>query len=258
LFNNVIGTLVCAQTARLAEVKNFVLVSTDKAVRPTNMMGASKRVSEMVVQAIAANRPKMDSNSNTIYSIVRFGNVLDSSGSVVPIFREQIKNGGPLTVTHPEVTRFFMTIPEAAQLVIQAGALSTSGEVFLLDMGQPVKIYELAQKMLDLSGLTLKDNENPDGDIGIEITGLKPGEKLYEELLIGDNPLPTSHPMILKARENFVMWSELEPKIKALEIAISLNDVMVIRHMLKDLVAGYEPSSEVIEWIYHEESQTTH
>lgn len=205
--NNVFGTLVLAQAAHKYGVKRFVLVSTDKAVRPTNVMGASKRLAEMVLQALAKN---LSNEGKTIFSMVRFGNVLDSSGSVVPLFRKQIQNGGPVTLTHADVTRYFMTIPEAAQLVIQAGSMAQGGEVFVLDMGEPVKIADLARHMIKLSGLEVRDNQNPEGDIEIEITGLRPGEKLYEELLIGDNPEPTTHPRIFRANEEFLHWNDLE------------------------------------------------
>jgi FlaA1/EpsC-like NDP-sugar epimerase len=198
--NNVFGTLATAQAAINANVSDFVLVSTDKAVRPTNIMGASKRLAEMVLQALAAEQP----NARTRLSMVRFGNVLGSSGSVVPKFRQQIRDGGPVTVTDPDVTRYFMTIPEAAQLVIQAGAMARSGDVYVLDMGEPVRILDLAHRMIELSGLTVKNASNPDGDIEIEISGLRPGEKLYEELLIGDNPSQTSHPRIMRATEEFL------------------------------------------------------
>jgi len=211
-------------------------------------MGASKRLAEMVLQAIAATNP------GTKFSIVRFGNVLGSSGSVVPKFRKQIREGGPITLTHPEITRYFMTIPEASQLVIQAGAMAkVGGEVFILDMGQSVKIMDLAQRMVELSGLTLKDEQNPDGEIAIEITGLRPGEKLYEELLIGDNPVPTSHSRILKAHEEFIPWVDLEGKLKALEVALHVNDVGVIRLMLEKLISGYTPSDDIVDWVYLEQ-----
>jgi FlaA1/EpsC-like NDP-sugar epimerase len=245
--NNVFGTLRTAQAATENSVSDFVLISTDKAVRPTNIMGASKRLAEMTLQALAAK------NSRTKFSMVRFGNVLDSSGSVVPKFRQQIRDGGPITLTHPEVTRYFMTIPEASQLVIQAGAMAKGGDVFLLDMGQPVKIIDLAYRMIELSGLMVKDQQNPDGNIEIEITGLRPGEKLYEELLIGDNPKPTSHPRIMKAHEEFVPWVELENKLMSLEIALNVNDLDVIRLMMKTLVAGYVPSNEIVDWVYLEQ-----
>lgn len=254
--NNVWGTLVCAQAAIRNRVSNFVLVSTDKAVRPTNIMGASKRLAEMVLQALAG----VDQGSTphdggvikgkTILSMVRFGNVLGSSGSVVPLFREQIKNGGPITLTHIDITRYFMTIPEAAQLVIQAGAMSRGGDVFILDMGQPVKIIDLARRMIELSGLVVRDEFHPDGDIELAVTGLRPGEKLYEELLIGDNPKPTDHPRIMKAEEQFLTWPELEQKLNALSIAMSVNDVSVIRLLLQDLVSGYQPIGELVDWVH--------
>jgi len=245
--NNVLGTLKAARAAAANGVSDFVLVSTDKAVRPTNIMGASKRLSEMVLQALATMSP------GTKFAMVRFGNVLGSSGSVVPKFRQQIRDGGPITLTHPDITRYFMTIPEAAQLVIQAGAMAKGGDVFVLDMGQSVKIMDLARRMIELSGLTIRDEENPDGDIEIEITGLRPGEKLYEELLIGDNPKPTSHPRIMKAHEDFVPWSELEPKLAALEMALNVNDVGVVRLMLQQLVSGYAPSGEIVDWVHLEQ-----
>jgi len=245
--NNVLGTMRTAQAAAENGVSDFVLISTDKAVRPTNIMGASKRLAEMVLQAIAATNP------GTKFSMVRFGNVLGSSGSVVPKFRQQIRDGGPITLTHPEITRYFMTIPEASQLVIQAGAMAKGGDVFVLDMGQSVKIMGLARRMIELSGLTIKDEHNPDGDIEIEITGLRPGEKLYEELLIGDNPKPTSHSRIMKAHEEFISWSELEDKLKALEMVLNVNDVGVIRLMMERLVSGYTPSDEIVDWVYLEQ-----
>ena len=182
--------------------------------------------------------------------MVRFGNVLGSSGSVVPLFREQIKNGGPITLTHADITRYFMTIPEAAQLVIQAGAMGQGGDVFVLDMGQPVKIIDLARRMVELSGLSVRDEARPDGDIEIAVTGLRPGEKLYEELLIGDNPKPTQHARIMKAHEQFLPWAQLEQKLNALSIAMSVNDVPVIRGMLQQLVSGYQPSGEVVDWVH--------
>jgi FlaA1/EpsC-like NDP-sugar epimerase len=242
--NNVLGTLKAAKAAAANAVTDFVLISTDKAVRPTNIMGASKRLAEMVLQALAATNP------GTKFTMVRFGNVLGSSGSVVPKFRQQIRDGGPITLTHPEITRYFMTIPEAAQLVIQAGAMARGGDVFVLDMGQSVKIMDLARRMVELSGLSVKDAENPEGDIEIEITGLRPGEKLYEELLIGDNPKPTSHPRIMKAHEDFLFWGELEPKLNALELALNVNDVGVVRLMLQQLVSGYAPSGEIVDWVH--------
>jgi len=245
--NNVLGTLNTAHAAMESGVADFVLISTDKAVRPTNIMGASKRLAEMVLQALAADEP------GTKFTMVRFGNVLGSSGSVVPRFRQQIREGGPITLTHPEITRYFMTIPEAAQLVIQAGAMAKGGDVFVLDMGQSVKILDLARRMVELSGLTVRDDNHPDGDIEIEITGLRPGEKLYEELLIGDNPKPTNHSRIMKAHEEFLPWAELEPKLQALDMALNVNDIGVIRQMLQQLVAGYVPNGEIVDWVYLEQ-----
>lgn len=245
--NNVLGTLRTAQAAAENDVKDFVLISTDKAVRPTNIMGASKRLAEMVLQALAEN------TSGTKFSMVRFGNVLASSGSVVPKFRQQIRNGGPITLTHPEITRYFMIIPEASQLVIQAAAMAKGGDVFVLDMGQPIKILDLAQRMIELSGLTVKDAQNPDGDIEIEITGLRPGEKLYEELLIGANPQHTSHLKIMKAQDDFIPWVDLEDKLNTLELALDVNDVGVIRLMMEQLISGYTPGGEIVDWVYLEQ-----
>lgn len=249
--NNVLGTLVTAQAAADHGVADFVLISTDKAVRPTNVMGASKRLAEMALQALAARAG--EERHGTRFSMVRFGNVLGSSGSVVPKFRQQIREGGPITLTHPEVTRYFMTIPEAAQLVIQAGAMAKGGDVFVLDMGQPVKIIDLARRMVELSGLTVKDDENPEGDIALEVTGLRPGEKLYEELLIGDNPKPTVHPRIMKAHEEFLPWASFQAELQALEWALNANDVSVIRLKMQQLVAGYSPSDDIVDWVYLEQ-----
>ncbi len=247
IMNNVMGTLRTAQVAAEVGVSDFVLISTDKAVRPTNIMGASKRLAEMALQALAATK------TDTKFSMVRFGNVLGSSGSVVPKFRQQIRDGGPITLTHPDITRYFMTIPEASQLVIQAGAMAKGGDVFVLDMGAPVRIVDLAHRMVELSGLTVKDEQNPEGDIEIEITGLRPGEKLYEELLIGDNPKPTTHSRIMKAHEEFMPWHVLSDKLKALEMALKVNDVSVIRLMLQQLVTGYTPSDDIVDWVYLEQ-----
>ena len=247
--NNVLGTLHTAKAAAENGVTDFVLISTDKAVRPTNVMGASKRLAEMALQALAADTKY----AATKFSMVRFGNVLDSSGSVVPKFRQQIRDGESITLTHPEVTRYFMTIPEAAQLVIQAGAMAKGGDVFVLDMGQPVKIMDLARRMIELSGLIVQDEQNPAGDVEIEITGLRPGEKLYEELLIGDNPQSTLHPRIMRAQEEFIPWGEFEHKLKSLEIALNVNDVGAIRLMLQQLVAGYLPSEAIMDWVYLEQ-----
>lgn len=263
--NNVWGTKVCAEAAIRNGVQNFVLISTDKAVRPTNVMGASKRLAEMVLQAL--NETELYdgslafkvSNSVTspriCLSMVRFGNVLGSSGSVVPLFRDQIKNGGPITLTHPDITRYFMTIPEAAQLVIQAGAMGSGGDVFVLDMGEPVRIYDLATRIVELSGLSLRNDSNPHGDIEIKVTGLRPGEKLYEELLIGDNPKPTQHPRILKAQEKFMPWEQLHGQLDSLNLALSVNDVPLIRSFLQKLVTGYQPSDEVVDWVHLEQER---
>jgi FlaA1/EpsC-like NDP-sugar epimerase len=263
--NNVQGTLNTAQLAAVHGVSDFVLISTDKAVRPTNVMGTSKRLAEMVLQAQAAQlqgqmRAQVQGQvqgqgGKTRFSMVRFGNVLGSSGSVVPLFRKQIKDGGPITLTDERITRYFMTIPEAAQLVIQAGAMASGGDVFVLDMGEPVKIIDLAKRMVELSGLALKDEANPNGDIAIAVTGLRPGEKLYEELLIGDNPLPTSHPRIMKAHEDFVSWDELQAKLSGLRLALDANDVPLIRSLLKELVPGYQPDGEVVDWVWMENAK---
>lgn len=251
--NNVFGTLVTASAAVTYGVSNFVLISTDKAVRPTNIMGASKRVAELIVQALAdkfvGSECDSTKNKHTIFSIVRFGNVLGSSGSVVPKFRQQISSGGPITLTHLDVTRYFMSIPEAAQLVIQAGALARGGEVFVLDMLEPIKIRELAIRMIELSGLTIRDTHNPDGDIDILVTGLRPGEKLYEELLIGDDPMPTVHPRILMAREHFLNWMILEKKLNELENKVNINDIASIKELLQSLVSGYAPIDEIADWV---------
>ena len=233
--NNVFGTLHVARAAIDAGVANCVLVSTDKAVRPTNVMGASKRMAELVLQALSA----LHEGKGTRFSMVRFGNVLGSSGSVVPLFRSQIAVGGPITVTHPEVTRYFMTIPEAAQLVLHAGAMAQGGEVFVLDMGSPVKIMQLARRMVELSGLRVRDADAPEGDIAISITGLRPGEKLYEELLTGDNPRPTAHPRIMMAQEEFLPWQQLELQLEQLRLAIESSDEAGIKAVLAVCVHGY-------------------
>lgn len=250
--NNVFGTLNMARAALENSVDRFVLISTDKAVRPTNVMGASKRMAELVLQALADERTPVFIDSrpgfgiahanNTCFTMVRFGNVLGSSGSVVPLFRRQLNDGGPLTVTHAEVTRYFMTIPEAAQLVLQAGAMAVGGDVFVLDMGEPVKIMDLARRMVELSGLTVREEGADTGDIEIKVTGLRPGEKLFEELLIGDSPETTAHPRIMKAHEPFLSWAELAPELQAFRIAAQVNDVQAIKAMLKRHVQGYQPS----------------
>jgi FlaA1/EpsC-like NDP-sugar epimerase len=237
--NNVFGTLNCAQASLNCGVSQFILVSTDKAVRPTNIMGASKRIAELILQSMTDNFNK--GNRSTNFSMVRFGNVLGSSGSVAPLFSSQIRAGGPITLTHPEVTRYFMTIPEAAQLVIQASAMAVGGDVFVLDMGEPVRIHDLAVKMVYLSGLLVKDEDHPHGDIEITLTGLRSGEKLYEELLIGDNPQPTSHPKIMKAHEEFLSWDDLQKELEKLNLALETSDDQLIRGMLKKLVPGFQP-----------------
>ena len=243
--NNVYGTLTCAQVSLECSVSNFILVSTDKAVRPTNVMGASKRIAELVLQAMAELAIK--DNHATIFSMVRFGNVLGSSGSVAPLFSTQIATGGPITLTHPKVTRYFMTIPEAAQLVVQASAMAEGGDVFVLDMGEPVRIYDLATKMVYLSGLLVKDEACPHGDIEIKITGLRPGEKLYEELLIGDDPQPTVHPKIMKAHEDFFTWGDLQKNLEKLNLALESSDARLMREMLKKLVPGYHSNGEAVD-----------
>ncbi len=238
LRNNIFGTLSMACAAAQNRVENFVLISTDKAVRPTNIMGASKRLCELVLQAYATEEHK------TCFSMVRFGNVLGSSGSVVPLFRRQIKAGGPVTITHKDITRYFMTIPEAAQLVIQAGAMAKGGDVFLLDMGAPVKIVDLARRMIELSGLTVRDRLHPEGDIEISITALRPGEKLYEELLIAGNPQQTEHPRIFKAHEYFFTMPELMAKLSELQQIMENEDVEAIKVCLQHLVKGFTPDGK--------------
>jgi len=234
--NNVIGTWRCAHAALARGVETFVLISTDKAVRPTNTMGASKRVAEMVLQALAERHP-----DKTRFTMVRFGNVLGSSGSVVPLFREQIKRGGPITITDPRIIRYFMTIPEAAQLVIQAGAMGRDGDVFVLDMGEPVQIVDLARRMVHLSGLDVRDEDNPGGDVEIVYTGLRPGEKLYEELLIGDRVTGTEHPRIMRATENMRSLEQMASVLAALEVACEAGDSERIRMILLDAVDGFQP-----------------
>ena len=237
--NNIIGTLAAAEGAEAAGVKHFILVSTDKAVRPTNVMGATKRFAEMVLQTMAAR------GSETVFSIVRFGNVLGSSGSVVPLFRDQIRQGGPVTVTHPEVVRYFMTIPEASQLVIQAGAMAKGGEVFVLDMGEPVRILDLAQTMIRLMGLSVRDESNPDGDIEIVFSGLRPGEKLFEELLIGDASVRTEHEMIMQAHEEALSSEEVAAALQALRAVLDRGQSASLKALLCRYVNGYRPREEV-------------
>jgi len=250
LRNNVFGTLHTAQAAIDCSVPDFVLISTDKAVRPTNVMGASKRLAELVLQALAAE------GGPTRFTMVRFGNVLGSSGSVVPKFRQQLREGGPITLTHADITRYFMTIPEAAQLVIQAGAMARGGDVFVLDMGEPVRIMDLARRMVELSGLTVREEPESEGDIEIQITGLRPGEKLYEELLIGDNPEPTEHPRIMRAREEFLPWQRLHPALCELSHLLSEGDMLSIRRRLLALVADYAPSDEIVDRVFQTQSSS--
>lgn len=241
--NNAIGTLTVACAALKHHTPNFLLISTDKAVRPTSIMGASKRLSEMVLQALNA------SGGPTLFSMVRFGNVLGSSGSVVPLFRRQVAEGGPVTITHREMTRYFMTIPEAAQLVLHAGAMAKGGEVYVLDMGEPVQIIDLARNIIELSGLSVRELGNPEGDIEIRVVGLRPGEKLYEELLIGNNPEPTSHPRILRANEQFEPWQRLSPIIDDLKSAIKKGDAMRTQQILRTIVPEYLPNSAMVDLI---------
>ncbi|MCG8414655.1 MAG: polysaccharide biosynthesis protein, partial [Pseudomonadales bacterium] len=249
--NNIFGTLVSAQAAEALKVKNFVFISTDKAVRPTNYMGATKRLAEQVLQAMAQR------GSNTRFSIVRFGNVLGSSGSVVPLFRKQISSGGPVTVTHPEVTRYFMTVQEAAQLVLQAGSMANGGEVFVLDMNEPIRIVDLAKKMVHLMGYDVKDENSYRGDIAIEYTGLRPGEKLYEELLIGESVTGTEHPKIMRAREDTLDWYALQGLLSRLEKACQQIDLPAIKAIFLEAVDGFEPKEDVSDplWdIYYSQS----
>ncbi len=257
VLNNLLGTLYTAQAAIKAGVANFVLISTDKAVRPTNVMGSTKRLAEMVLQALSREAaPALFGDAGvhqvnkTRFTMVRFGNVLGSSGSVIPLFREQIKRGGPVTVTHPNITRYFMTIPEAAQLVIQAGSMGTGGDVFVLDMGSPVKIVDLAEKMIRLSGLSVRSESNPHGDIAIEFSGLRPGEKLYEELLIGDNVQPTEHPMIMRANEEYLAWDVFKERLASLLTAVEADDFVRVRQLLRETVSGYVPDGEIVDHIY--------
>lgn len=247
--NNVFGTLTFARAAVAAKVKSFVLVSTDKAVRPTNVMGATKRLAELVLQALARQQ------TGTRFCMVRFGNVLGSSGSVVPLFRRQIAQRGPVTLTHPDITRYFMTIPEAAQLVLQASAMGTGGDVFVLDMGQPVKIADLAKKMIHLSGQEVRSDQHPNG-IEIRFIGLRPGEKLYEELLIGDNVMGTAHPLIMRAHEAEIAWPFLELMLKQLDEACQRSDQEAIRAQLRKIVPEFVPSSAIDEHIWKKDGHS--
>ena len=248
--NNVFGTLVVAQAAIEQSVSNFVLISSDKAVRPTNIMGASKRLAELCVQGLYEDMK----NNLTKFSIVRFGNVLQSSGSVIPKFKQQIKDGGPITLTHPDVTRYFMTTIEAAQLVIQAGAMSKSCEVFVLDMGKSVKIKDLIYKMIINSGLTIKNKDNLEGDIEIKIIGLRPGEKLYEELLIGANPQKTGHDKIQKAQDSYIPFNKLNEDLNILKNLLKENNVNAIKDMLKKLVSTYKSETKIVDHLFSQQS----
>lgn len=242
--NNAFGTRLVAETALRTGTENFVLISTDKAVRPTNVMGATKRLAELVLQAL-----QLESKGTTTFSMVRFGNVLGSSGSVVPLFREQIRRGGPVTITDPEMTRYFMTIPEASQLVIQAGAMGLGGDVFLLDMGDPVRIMDLARNIIELSGQTVRDADNPNGDIAIEVTGLRPGEKLYEELLIGAEPCSTEHSRIMRSHEPHLAWAELRPGLDALTALMAEHDAAGAKAKLAELVREYASTTPLVDWV---------
>ena len=271
---NIFGTLIMAKVAIESQVDRFILVSTDKAVNPTNAMGASKRCCELILQALAAEtNPCFETilegvsstqvKQKTQLAMVRFGNVLGSSGSVVPYFRSQIEKGGPITLTHKNIIRYFMTIPEAAQLVMQTGAMAGSAmndsfntkgaEVYVLDMGEPVKIYDLARRMIELSGFRVKDDDFPSGDIAIEVVGLRPGEKLYEELLIGNNQQKTRHPRIMQASEKYLPWDELNPWLSTLKVASENTDVLMIRTLFKNVVPEYRPENDIVDWVYKEQ-----
>ena len=249
--NNVFSTLAIVKASVAKKVSNLVLISSDKAVRPTNIMGASKRLSELCMQGIYKHTNDINSN----FSIVRFGNVLESSGSVIPKFKNRLEKVGPITLTHRDVTRYFMTSTEAAQLVIQAGAMGKQSEVFILDMGQSVRIIDLIYKMVRLSGLSIKDDKNLNGDIEIEITGLRPGEKLYEELLIGDNPEKTEHSKI-KTNEPMIAYSELEEELNSLKILLDENEVGKVKILLEKLLRLYKPNSVIVDHIYNERLST--
>jgi len=248
VLNNIFGTLTLVKASIRSNVKTFVLISTDKAVRPTNTMGATKRIAELIIQGFAKQ------TKDTCFTIVRFGNVLDSSGSVIPLFKKQIKNGGPVTVTDKNIVRYFMTISEAVELVIQAGAMAKGGDLFVLDMGEPVKINELALKMIKLSGLQLLDKNNPDGDIEIIYSGLRPGEKLYEELLVNENTFETSHPLIMRAEEEMIEWKKLEPLLNELKSASHDFEQLKIRALLMKIVPTFKPQSPVVDLLLGERS----
>ena len=244
VLNNTFGTLIAAEVALAEKVETFVLISTDKAVRPTNTMGATKRISELVLQALSKQE------SSTCFTMVRFGNVLDSSGSVIPLFKQQIKNGGPVTVTNANMVRYFMTIPEAVELVVQAGAMGKGGDVFVLDMGEPVRIYDLATKMIQLSGLQVLDKDNLDGDIEIKCIGLRPGEKLYEELLVGDNISQTDSLLIMRAEESMLDWEDLKPILDQLNEAINNSDQEKVRELLIEAVPEFKPQCDIADLLF--------
>ena len=248
--NNVFSTLAIAKASIIKKVSNLVFISSDKAVRPTNIMGASKRLAELCMQGLIEDIK----NTNTNFTIVRFGNVLESSGSVIPKFKRQIKEGGPVTLTHKDVTRYFMTVTEAAQLVIQAGAMGKKSEVFILDMGESIKIKDLIYKMINLSGLSIKDSKNLDGDIEVKITGLRPGEKLYEELLIGENPQKTNHPKIQKTQEHFIPFNQLELDLNNLRNLLSNDKVFEVKNLLNKILKLFQSNSEIVDHIYIEQS----
>lgn len=252
VWNNIFGTLKTAQAAIKANVELFVLISTDKAVRPTNTMGATKRFAELILQALS-----LDKKHNTRFTMVRFGNVLGSSGSVVPLFREQIARGGPITITDARIIRYFMTIPEASQLVIQAGSLGQGGDVFVLDMGEPIRILDLAKRMIHLSGLEIKDDAHPEGEIAISYTGLRPGEKLYEELLIGDNVSDTLHPRIMRAEELIIPWEELEKLLDSLAKATTNDDYEQVRSILMNAVSGFAPQCKISDLLWQQRHITS-
>ena len=244
IHNNVISTFNTAEASLECGVETFVLVSTDKAVNPTNVMGATKRMAEIVLQGMQQR------TARTKFCMVRFGNVLESSGSVVPLFRRQIARGGPVTVTHPDVTRYFMTIPEAVQLVLQAGSMAEGGDVFVLDMGQPIRIADLARRMVLLAGLTVRDEGNPDGDVEIRYTGLRPAEKLYEELLIGTNACGTEHPMIMRAMEHSLPWEQVQYLLRRLLVVMDRFDVKEACDLLREVVCEYRPNGDIVDRIW--------
>ncbi|MGZ8191129.1 MAG: polysaccharide biosynthesis protein [Methylococcaceae bacterium] len=253
VWNNIFGTYYAAKAAINAEAETFVLISTDKAVRPTNTMGATKRFAELILQALSVDA---DNKHKTRFTMVRFGNVLGSSGSVVPLFREQIARGGPVTVTDARIIRYFMTIPESAQLVIQAGAMGLGGDVFVLDMGEPIRILDLAKRMIHLSGLEIKDEDHPSGEIEICFTGLRPGEKLYEELLIGNNVSETSHSRIMRAEDQVIPWTDLEKMLVTLEQASKRDDFECVRDVLSRAVLGFKPQCEISDLLWKENNKS--